>query len=65
MEEVQQVVSTLALDKGVVMLEGETPARVVRNVSMERTQWYDERKGVSVEVEVPHEKTILLPVDTY
>jgi hypothetical protein len=64
-EEVRKVVCSGAQDNGLVVLDNKTPARVVRRVSMERTEWLDPKRNVRVEVEVPREKVMLIGMDPY
>src|SRR5688572_24171553 len=64
-EEVGFVVTSVALDRGTVVLENQKPARLVRQVSLERTEWVDEARGVRLEAFAPRETTQLLGIDTY
>jgi hypothetical protein len=58
-------VSSYCIPSDTLIFEGNTPARVVRQVEMERTQWVDERRGVRVEAVVPRERVRLIELDTY
>lgn len=49
-------------DGGVVYTAEEEPARVVRYNSMERYVWANPTTGARVEVEVPREDVVLVPV---
>lgn len=64
-EQVEQVVSSVTLDDGLVLLADDTPARLVRQVALERVEWVDERLGVRVQALLPREGARLIPVDTY
>jgi hypothetical protein len=62
---VQQVTSSATLYQGVLLVGGKAPARVVRNLSTERTEWFDPDRNIRMETTVPHEKVMLINVDTY
>ncbi len=64
-EPVERVVSSRTLEDGLVVLDDKTPARFVRQVAMERTQWVDPKRGIRVEAVVPREKVTLIAMDTY
>ena len=64
-EQVEQLVSTVSLDKGVVLLDDHTPARLVRRVSLEQTEWVDPQRGVRVQAFVPRQDVRLISLDTY
>jgi hypothetical protein len=64
-ERTEQLVSSVTLDKGTVVVDDDTPVRVIRRVAVERTQWVDPRRGVTVEAVVPHEDVKLIVMDTY
>ncbi len=49
-------------DSGVIYTEEEEPTRVVRYNSMERYVWANPTTGARIEVEVPREDVVLLPV---
>jgi hypothetical protein len=58
-------VTSAAVDEGVVVIDDRTPARIVKRLSIERTQWVDPARGVRVETVVPRERTMLIDMDTY
>ena len=62
---VQQVTSSATLYQGVLLVGGKAPARVVRNLSTERTEWFDPERNIRMETTVPHENVMLINVDTY
>ena len=64
-EEVEKVVSTMTVDDGLVIIDDRTPARLIRRVEMERMQWFDQRRGMSLETVVPRENVQLITLDTY
>ena len=64
-EQVEQLVSTVTLDNGPVVLEDNTPARLIRRVALERTEWVDEQAGVRVRAVVPRDDVQLIALDTY
>ena len=64
-EQVQQVVSSQTVDRGLVLLDDNTPARLVRRVSLEQTEWVDEQRGVRMQAFVPRQEAQLISLDTY
>ena len=64
-EQVEQEVSRLTQDKGLLLAEDHTPVRVLRQVEMRRTQWVDPRNDVRLETEEPQEKTVIMLLDPY
>jgi hypothetical protein len=64
-EQVEQLVSSVSVDKGVVLLDEHTPARLVRQVSLEQTEWVDPERGVRVQAIVPRQDVRLISLDTY
>jgi hypothetical protein len=64
-QKVDSVVTSVMLDNKPVMLDDQTPARMIRQVSTEKTEWFDERRGVRVETVVPTENTVLQGMVTY
>ena len=50
-------------DQGVQFNSEKLPERHVRLVSMERHEWVDPRDGAQIAVEIPHEDTVVLPVE--
>lgn len=64
-QQVEQVVNSMTLDEGLVLLDDDTPARLVRQVSLEQLEWVDERRGLRVQAVVPREGARLIPIDTY
>jgi hypothetical protein len=64
-EQVEKVVSTMTVDDGLFIIDDRTPARLVRQVEMERMQWIDQRRGVRIETVVPRENVQLITLDTY
>jgi hypothetical protein len=62
---VQQVTSSATLYQGVLLVGGKAPARVVRNLSTERTEWFDPDRNIRMETTVPRENVMLINVDTY
>ena len=49
-------------DSGILYAEGEEPVRAVRFHSVERYAWSNPETGARVEVEVPREDVVLMPV---
>lgn len=49
-------------DSGVLYVEGEEPLRQIRYRSVERYAWTNPETGARVEVEVPREDVVLMPV---
>ena len=64
-QQVEQVTRSISLDRGVVIIDDHTPARLIRRVATERTQWVDPQRGVSIEAIVPRENVSLISLDTY
>lgn len=50
-------------DQGVHFNSQKLPERHVRLVTMERHEWVDPRDGAQIAVEIPHEDTVVLPVE--
>ena len=50
-------------DQGVQFNSEKLPERHVRLVSLERHEWIDPRDGAQIAVEIPHEDTVVLPVE--
>ena len=49
-------------DSGILYVEGEEPVRALRFHSVERYAWINPETGARVEVEVPREDLVLMPV---
>ena len=64
-EQVERVVSSRTVDRGLVLLDDNTPARLVRRVSLEQTEWVDEQRGVRMQAFVPRQEARLISLDTY
>jgi len=64
-EQVERLVNSVTLDRGPVVLENNTPARLVRRVALEETEWVDERRGVRMRAVVPRQDVRLISLDTY
>lgn len=62
---VGQVLSCRTQDEGLIVIDDHTPARIVRQVEMERTQWFDEGRGVRIETITPREDVKLIHLETY
>lgn len=50
-------------DQGVQFNSDKLPERHVKLVSLERHEWVDPRDGAQIAVEIPHEDTVVLPVE--
>lgn len=50
-------------DQGVQFNSEKLPERHVRLVSLERHEWVDPRDGAQIAIEIPHEDTVVLPVE--
>lgn len=63
--QIEQVVNSMTLDDGLVLLEDNSPARLVRQVALHQVEWVDERSGVRVQAVLPRQGARLYPLDTY
>jgi hypothetical protein len=64
-QQVEQLVNSVTVDDGLVLLDDNTPARLVREVALQQVEWVDERLGVRVQAVLPREGARLIPIDTY
>ena len=62
---VDQVTYTRNVDGGMVMLDDQTPARMVRQQTVKRTQWFDPREKAMYRVTEPVEKVGYVKVLPY
>jgi hypothetical protein len=63
-QQLQQVDTSATLDQGTIVVGG-APARVVKTVSTQRTEWLGPDRNVRVETTVPQERVMLIGIDTY
>lgn len=64
-EPVGSVFNCVSENKGVVLIDDNTPARVVRERSTECVQFICPEQNVRVEIIVPRETTKLIPLETH
>ena len=62
---VDQVTFTRDVDGGTVVLDGQTPARVVRQQTVRKTEWFDPKEKATYQVTEPIEKVDYVPVRPY
>ena len=62
---VEQVVNSRTVDEGVVMLDENTPVRVLRRRSVEQTRWFDEHAVVKAQKVTPRDDLTLIRLTTY
>jgi hypothetical protein len=62
--QLRQVDTSKVVDQGTLVVGG-APARVVKSVSTERTEWFDPERNIHVETSVPQERVMLIGIDTY
>lgn len=53
------------IDEGIVFLEGGLTARKYRYQFIDRVVWRNPKSGARVELEVPRDEVVLIPVQTY
>lgn len=53
---------TQTYDQGTVMVDPQTPARLVRRVQYEKTDWKDARGEWQSRIDIPHEDVILVDI---
>lgn len=61
----EQVVHSRMIDEGVVMLDDNTPVRVLRRHSLEQTRWFDEHAAVKAQKVIPRDDLTLIRLTTY
>ena len=62
---VERVVDSRTSDEGVIMLDDETPVRVLRRQSIERTRYYDEHDTIQSQEVTPRDDLVLMKLTTY
>jgi hypothetical protein len=60
-----QVTFTRDLDGGTVVLDDQTPARMVRQQSVRKTEWFDPREKATYSVTEPIEKVGYVPLQPF
>jgi hypothetical protein len=64
-QKVNEVLSRYAQVEGLIVIDDHTPARIVREVAVERTEWFDERRGLTIKAVVPRENVKLIALETH
>ena len=62
---VERVVDSRTSDEGVIMLDDETPVRVLRRQSIEQTRYYDEHDTIQSQEVTPRDDLVLMKLTTY
>ena len=60
-----QVTFTRDLDGGPVLLDDQTPARMVRQQTLRKTQWFDPQEKATYSVTEPIEKVGYVPLQPF
>lgn len=61
----EQVIQTRLTDQGVILLDDNTPVRVVHRQVLRQTQWFDDRDGVRSREVTPQDDLLLIKLTTY
>jgi len=62
---VEQVLSYRTLDEGSVLIENLGPARQLRRQVMQTVQWYDPQTKANMQITVPREQLVYVPMPSY
>ena len=62
---VEHIVDSRTSDEGVIMLDEETPVRVLRRQAVEQTRYYDEHYQVQSQEVTPRDDLVLMKLTTY
>ena len=62
---VERIIDSRTSDEGVIMLDEETPVRVLRRQAIERTRYYDEHDTVQSQEVTPRDDLVLMKLTTY
>jgi hypothetical protein len=62
---IERLVDSRTSDEGVIMLDEETPVRVLRRQAVERTRYYDEHDAVQSQEVTPRDDLVLMKLTTY
>lgn len=61
----QRTVQSQTIDEGVVVLDDDTPVRVLHRRVLERTRWFDGQEKVRAEQVTPRDDVVLIKLITY
>ena len=61
----ERVADSQTLDEGVMVLDDDTPVRVVRRRAIERTRWFDEHQEVRAQQITPKDDLMFIKLTTY
>ena len=62
---VEHIVDSRTSDEGVIMLDEETPVRVLRRQAIEQTRYYDDHDQVQSQEVTPRDDLVLMKLTTY
>ena len=62
---VEHLIDSRTSDEGVIMLDEQTPVRVLRRQAIERTRYYDEHDTVQSQEVTPRDDLVLMKLTTY
>jgi hypothetical protein len=62
---VERLIDSRTSDEGVIMLDEETPVRVLRRQTIERTRYYDEHDAIQSQEVTPRDDLVLMKLTTY
>ena len=62
---VERIVDSHTSDEGVIMLDEETPVRVLRRQAIEQTRYYDQFDQVQSQEVTPRDDLVLMKLTTY
>ena len=60
-----QTIEYRTLDQGTVVLDDQLPVRQLCRQTLERVQWIDPVKNQDVEVDIPSQEIVYVPLATY
>jgi len=62
---VEQDVQSQTFDDGAVMMDGDTPVRVLRRRDLQRTRWFDDSQKLQGEQVAPQDHLVYVQMKTY
>ena len=62
---IERVVQSQTQDDGVIMLDDQTPVRVLHRRGIEKTRWFDQRQAVQAEQTAPRDDLVFVKLKTY
>ena|SRR5258706_8066927 len=62
---IEQVVTYRTIDEGPAVLENQGPMRQLRRQVLQTVQWYDPQTKANVQITVPREQVVFVPMPSY